>query len=266
MRTLLQDLTYGLRQLRKSPGFTAVAILTLALGIGANTAIFTLVHAIMFQPLPVKDPASLYRLGTKDASCCMTGGLQGEWDNYSYALYQHLAQQTPEFEHLAALQAGVTRLSVRRPGESGPPRALRGEFVSGNYFTMFGLEAFSGRLLSVADDQPNAAPAAVISHRTWENYFASDPALVGTTVTLNGNAFTVVGIAPSRFFGDRLTDAPADFWLPLATEPLVSAATCRAEVAANALAVLMGRLKPGVFRAAGSGQGRRSTSAVAQQR
>ena len=123
MRTLLQDIFYGLRQLRKAPGFTAVAILTLALGIGANTAVFTLVHAVMFRPLPVKDPGSLYRLGTKDANCCMTGGLQNDWDNYSYALYQFIEKQTPEFEQLASLQAGVTRLSVRRPNEAGPPRS-----------------------------------------------------------------------------------------------------------------------------------------------
>ena len=266
MRTLLQDLTYGLRQLRKSSGFTAVAVLTLALGIGANTAIFTLVHAILFQPLPVKDAGSLYRLGTKDASCCMTGGLQDEWDNYSDALYKHIAQQTSEFESLAAFQAGVTRLSVRRPGESGPPRALRGEFVSGNYFPMFGLKAFSGRLLSVADDQTNGPPVAVISHRTWENYFASDPSIVGTTLTLNGSAFTVVGIAPSRFYGDRLTQAPADFWLPLATEPLVAGATSVLKSSHMHWLYLMGRLKAGRFCASGRGEGHPGPSAVAQQR
>ncbi len=141
MRTLLQDLTYGLRQLRKSPGFTTVAILTLALGIGANTAIFTLVHAIMLQPLPVKDPGSLYRVGSPDVDCCVTGGLQGIWDAYSYPLYKHILEETPEFQSLAAFQAGSTILSVRRPGETGPARPLRSEYVSGNYFPMFGLQA-----------------------------------------------------------------------------------------------------------------------------
>jgi len=245
VHTVLQDLIYGVRQLRKAPGFTAVAILTLTLGIGANTAIFTLVHAVMFQPLPVKDPGSLYRLGTKDVSCCMMGGLQKEWDTYSYALYKEIEKQTPEFEQLAAFQAGITRLSVRRPGENGPPRALRGEPVSGNYFTMFGLQAEAGRLLAPSDDHPNAAPAAVISHRTWENYFASDPAIVGTTLNLNGSAFTVVGIAPSGFSGDRLTVTPPDFWIPLATEPLAAGTTSVLKSPNMHWVYLIGRLKPG---------------------
>jgi len=245
VRTLLQDIVYGLRQLRKAPGFTAVAILTLALGIGANTAIFTLVHAIMLQPLPVKDPGSLYRLGTTDVDCCMTGGMEGDWNLYSYTLYQVMERQLPEFEQLAALQAGITRLSVRRPTESGPPRAGRAEFVSGNYFPMFGLQAAAGRLLSPSDDEPNAAPAAVMSYRTWENYFASDPAIVGSTVTLNGTGFTVVGIAPPSFHGDRLTDAPPDFWLPLATEPLVAGATSVLKGPNMHWLYLIGRLKPG---------------------
>jgi predicted permease len=245
MRILVQDMTYALRQLRKSPGFAAIAILTLALGIGANTGIFTLVHAVMLRPLPVKNPGALYRLGTKDANCCMTGGLQDDWDTYSYSLYQQIEKQTPEFEQLAAVQAGSTRLSVRRPGETGPARALRAEFVSGNYFFMFGLQAAAGRLLSPSDDQANTAPAAVMSHRTWQNYFASDPSVVGTTLTFNGNAFTIVGITPPSFYGDRLTESPPDFWLPLATEPLQAGATSVLKFPNMHWLYLIGRLKPG---------------------
>jgi predicted permease len=244
--TLLQDLTYGLRQLRKSPGFTAVAILTLALGIGANTAIFTLVHAVMFQPLPVKDPGSLYRLGTKMADCCMSGGLQGEWDLFSTSLYKHFEQQTPEFEQLAGFEGRSTQISIRRPGETAPPRAARAEFVTGNYFPMFGLKASAGRLLAPSDDQENAPPAAVMSYRTWENYFASDPSIVGTTLTFDGNPITVVGIAPPDFFGDRLTDTPADFWMPLATEPLIEGATAVLKSPQMHWLYVMGRLTPGV--------------------
>jgi len=245
VRTLLQDLTYGLRQLRKSPGFTTVAIVTLALGIGANTAIFTLVHAIMLQPLPVHNPHQLYRLGTKIGDCCMSGGLQGEWDLFSTELYKHFEQQTPEFEQLAAFEARSTQMSVRRPGETGPPHALRGEFVTGNYFPMFGLKASAGRLLVPSDDQENAAPTAVMSHRTWENYFASDPSIVGTTLTFDGKAFTVVGIAPADFFGDRLTDTPADLWMPLVMEPLVEPAVNVLKAPEMHWLYVMGRLKPG---------------------
>ena len=246
MRNLFQDLAYAIRQLRHAPGFTMVAVLTLALGIGANTAIFTLVYAIVLQPLPVKNPGALYRLGTKQAECCMTGGLQGEWDLFSTNLYQRFERQTPEFEQLAGFEARSTQISVRRPGESGPPHAARAEFVTGNYFPMFGLKASVGRLLSPSDDQENAAPAAVMSYRTWENYFASNPSIVGTTLTFDGNAFTVIGIAPPDFFGDRLTDTPADFWLPLATEPLVETGIAVLKEPEMHWLYVMGRLKPGV--------------------
>ena len=243
---LLQDLSYGLRQLRKSPGFTTIAVLTLALGIGANTAIFTLVHAIVLKPLPVKDPGSLYRLGTKTADCCMSGGLQGEWDLFSTDLYRQFQRQTPEFEQLAAFEGRSTEMSVRRPGETGAPRALRGEFVTGNYFPMLGLQASAGRLLGPSDDQENATPAAVMSYRTWQNYYASDPSIVGTTLTFGGNAFTVVGIAPPDFFGDRLTATPADFWMPLSTEPMVEAGVAVLKQPQMHWLYVMGRLKPGV--------------------
>lgn len=245
MRTLLQDLTYGLRQLRKSPGFTTVAILTLALGIGANTAIFTLVHAIMLQPLPVKDAGSLYRVGSPDVDCCVTSGLQDIWDAYSYPLYKHILEGTPEFQVLSAFQAGNTRLSVRRAGENGPARPLRSEYVSGNYFAMFRLQAAAGRLIVPSDDQPNSTPVAVMSHRTWENYFASDPSVVGSIFSLNGVPFTVVGIAPAGFYGDRLSDSPRDFWLPLSTEPLVAGPTTMLKSPDLHWLYVMGRLQPG---------------------
>ena len=246
MRPLLQDLTYGLRQLRKAPGFATIAVLTLALGIGANTAIFTLVHAIVLKPLPVNDPGALYRVGSPNVDCCVTGGLQGIWDAYSYPLYQRILQGTPEFQSLAAFQAGSTLLSVRRAGETGPPRPLRSEYVSGNYFAMFGLRAAAGRLILPSDDQPNAQPVAVMSHRAWENYFAGDPSIVGATFVLNGQPFTVVGIAPAGFYGDRLSEAPRDFWLPVSAEPLVAGPSTMLKSPDLHWLYLMGRLNPGV--------------------
>ena len=246
MRNLFQDLAYAIRQLRHAPCFTTVAVLTLALGIGANTAIFTLVYAIMLRPLPVKDPGSLYRLGTKVGDCCMSGGLQGEWDLFSTDLYKHFERQTPEFEQLAGFEGRSTRIGVRRPGETGPPRAGRAEFVTGNYFPIFGLKASAGRLLAPSDDQEDAAPATVMSYRTWENYFARDPSIVGTTLTFDGNPVTVVGIAPPDFFGDRLTETPADFWMPLAAEPLLEGATAVLKSPQMHWLYVIGRLKPGV--------------------
>src|ERR1700744_2544194 len=130
MQTLFQDLPYALRQLRKSPGFTLTAILTLALGIGANTAIFTLVQGILLRSLPVSDPSSLYRIGDTD-NCCVNGGFvgdNGDFDIFSWDLYQEFKKNAPEFEQLAAVQSGQDRYSVRR-GEA-LPQELRVEFVS----------------------------------------------------------------------------------------------------------------------------------------
>ena len=228
-----------------SPRFTIVAIVTLALGIGANTAIFTLVHAVMLQSLPVKDPGSLYRLGSSDVGCCVTSGLQSVWDSYSYALYQQIDKQTSEFSQLAAFQAGITTLGVRREGEKGPARPFMSEYVSGNYFPMLGLQAAAGRLILPSDDRTNAAPAAVMSYRTWQNHFASDPSVVGARFALNGAVFTIVGIAPVTFYGDRLTDDPPDFWIPLAMEPSLAKGTSMLNTPSLHWLYLLGRLKPG---------------------
>ena len=246
MRTLLNDLAYALRQMHKSPGFTLVAIITLALGIGANAAIFTLVHAILLRPLPVKNPSALYRLGSHDVSCCVTSGFQDDWDLYSNALYLQIKRQTPEFEDLAALRAGIWNISVRRAGENSPALPMHDEYVSGNYFSLFGVRPALGRLLTPSDDQRNSAPAAVMSYRAWQNYFASDPSIVGSTVAIDGIHVTVVGIAAAEFFGDRLTDTPPDFWLPLAIEPAMHGETSLLDHDDLHWLYLMGRLKPGI--------------------
>ncbi len=245
MRTLISDIRYALRQLRQSPGFTLVAVLTLALGIGANTAIFTLVHAVLLQPLPVKNPGQLYRLGSTEVNCCVIGGLQNVWDIYSYALYQHFRQHTPELEELAAFQGGLPHASVRRSGDNSPARPLHSEFVTGNYFQLFGISAAAGRLLSPADDHTGAAPAAVMSYRTWQDNYAADPSIVGSTFMINGSPFIIVGIAQAGFFGDRLSDTPPDFWMPISLEPVVSGATSFLDRPNMHWLYVMGRLKPG---------------------
>src|SRR5260370_31023800 len=145
MSKLVSDIFYALRQMRKAPGFTLVAVATLALGIGANAAIFTLIHAILLRPLPVKDPSALYRIGSHEVNCCVIGGLQDEWYIFSYPLYQQILKQTPEFEELAAVQGGTPKMSVRRPGENSPARPMNAQFVTGNYFTLFGLSPAAGR-------------------------------------------------------------------------------------------------------------------------
>lgn len=153
MQNLRSNLRYTLRQFRKSPVFTAAATLTLALGIGGTTAIFTMIHAIMLRSLPVSDPALLYRIGDGD-DCCVEGGPQDRWVMFSFPLYERLKAEAPEFDEMAAFQAGGARRSVRREGSALAARPLRSEYVTGNYFSTLGVKAFGGRLLSPIDDQP----------------------------------------------------------------------------------------------------------------
>src|SRR5213595_1136886 len=177
MDTLRDGFRYALRQFRLSPVFTTTAMLTLALGIGGTTAIFTLIHAVMLKSLPVADPSRLYRVGEGD-NCCVQGGPQERWGFYSFALFQQLKAAAPEFEQLAAFQAGGWRLSVRRERVETAARPLRTEFVSGNYFSTFGVGAFGGRVFGEDDDRPSATPVVVMSHHTWASTYGADPAMV----------------------------------------------------------------------------------------
>jgi len=237
-------LRYTLRQFRKSPVFTLAATLTLALGIGGTTAIFTMIHAVMLRSLPVSDPALLYRIGDGD-DCCVEGGPQDRWGMYSFPLYERLKAATPEFEEVAAFQAGGQRLSVRREGSSAPPRALRSEYVTGNYFSTLGVRAFGGRVLSPEDDRPSAPPVIVMSHRTWQEEFGSDPAVVGANFIVEGLPFTVIGIAPPGFFGETLRGDQPDIWIPIQREPLIAADNTLLRQPVSAWLRVIGRLRPG---------------------
>jgi predicted permease len=243
MSTVMQDVRYAVRRLRQSPGFTVVCVITLALGIGANTAIFTLIDAVMLKSLPVASPKQLYRLGN-GSNCCVLGGFQDNWAIYSYYLYEHFRDHTPEFSEMAAFQGGLPSLSVRRSGASGPAAPYFGEFVSGNYFSMFGIGAFAGRMITPEDDKANASPVVVMSYRTWQQQFGLDPSLIGTTFTINTVPYTLAGIAPPGFFGDSLRPDPPDFWLPLATEPTLNGQNSLLHRGFHWLYVI-GRLKPG---------------------
>ena len=217
MSTLIQDLRYAFRRLRQSPGFALVCVLTLALGIGANTAIFTLVNAVMLTSLPVQKPGELYRLGN-NGNCCVLGGLQEEWAIFSYDLYKHFRDHEPEFRQMAAFEGGDRNLNVRRGSASGPAEPFIGEFVSGNYFSTLGLNAFAGRLITADDDKAGAAAVAVMSYRAWQQHFGLDPSVIGATFNIDQVPYTISGIAPPGFFGDQLRPDPPDFWMPLSTE------------------------------------------------
>jgi len=243
--TLFQDLRYTLRQLRKAPGFTLTAVITLALGIGANTAIFTLVQGILLRSLPVADPARLYRIGDAN-NCCIESGFisdNGDFDIFSYDLYQHLKSSAPEFEQLAAMQSAQDEFTVRR--ENALAKSLRGEFVSGNYFSTLGLGAYAGRPFTESDDTPSAAPATVISYSAWQTEFAADPALVGSTIFIQSKPYAVIGVAPPGFFGDRVSDRPPAFWMSLATEPYLLGANSILHNTDSNWLYALGRVRPG---------------------
>ena len=185
MGTLIQDIRYGLRQLRKSPAFTLTAVLTLALGVGANTAVFTLVHAVMLKSLPVSEPSQLVRVGDND-NCCVQGSFQEDWGLFSYDLYRYFRDHTPQFRELAAVQSwGWIRLSVRPEHSQTAAESTQGEWVSGNYFSTLGVGSIIGRTITPADDTPSATPVAVVSYRAWQQRFGGKPSFVGSVVQLN---------------------------------------------------------------------------------
>ncbi len=242
MRTLRQDVQYALRQMRLSPIFTLTAMLTLALGIGATTAIFSLIHSVMLKSLPVADPASLYRVGDSN-NCCVTGGPQDNWGLFSYTIYQRFTAAAPEFEQLAAFQAGRSGFSVRRSESNQQAKPLRGEYVSGNYFSTFGVPAFAGRTLLPSDDQPVAAPAAMLSHRVWQQEYASDPKILGSTFMLDGHPFTIIGITPPGFYGETLRSDPPEVFVPIQQEPMLQGKNSILKQS-NGWLRLIGRLRP----------------------
>src|SRR5256886_17574258 len=243
---MLQDLRYAVRTLAKSPGFTAAVVLTLALGIGATTSIFSLVHAVLLKSLPVANPGELYRLG-RESRCCYRAGYsqEREFSLVSYDLYKYLRDNTNGFSELAAFPALEALFGVRRSGSAEAAQSYPGEFVSGNYFTMFGIRAYAGRALTPQDDQPGAPPVAVMSYRLWQQQYGSDPSVIGGTFNLDDKSFMVVGITPPGFFGDALRNTPPDFFLPLNTEPYVQVDADLNKYDTHWLD-LIGRIQPGV--------------------
>ena len=202
----LQDVRFALRQLRKAPSFTAVAVLSLALGIGANTAIFTLVNAVLLKSLPVRDPAGLLLLGDARGEGVGTAP-ERSFFVYSVDLYRHL-EALNLFDGLAGVQSGdQTAVSVRRPNwtDAQPARA---KLVSGNYFSVLGVPAALGRTFVLSDDSASALPVAVISFEYWSRAFGANPGAIGSTLDVSGVAVTVIGVAPPGFFGEKLQADP----------------------------------------------------------
>src|SRR5580704_11665835 len=247
---MVGDLKHSLRQLRRSPGFAATVVITLALGIGATTAIFTLARQVMLKSLPVAKPNELWRIGDK-IRCCNWGGYtqgdDGDFSLFSWEAYKNFREHTPEFVDLAALQAGNAPLGVRRAGSQAQVDTFNGQEVSGNFFRTLGVQPWTGRLLTDDDDQLGAAPVAVMSYRIWQNKYSSDPSVVGATFQINGHAFTVVGITPPGFYGAKLAGwGMPDFWLPITSEQILAGPVSRLKRSNENYLDLLGRVRTGV--------------------
>src|SRR3981189_2884481 len=204
MHALWQDVRYGLRMLAKNPGFTAIAVLTLALGIGANTAIFSLLNQILLRQLPVKDPEELVLLR---APGVRTGHIWSDGDDsesFSYPIYKGLRDNNPVFEGIFGRFAFSASIGSRGKTERGS-----GELVTGNYFEVLGVRPALGRVLGQqADRAPGAHPVAVLSHAYWLRQFGGDPGVLNQTLLVNNTEMTVVGVAQAGFAGVQVAQAP----------------------------------------------------------
>ncbi len=254
LETTLHDLGYALRTLRKSPGFTIIATLSLALGIGANTAIFSLISALILRPLPVADPASLVVIGDGASVGSISMGSVRE-DLYSLPMYRELRSQSGSLSGLfAAGRSGRLRLGLTdakgAADSSDPSLTARGRIVSGNYFSVLGVPAIAGRTFTDADDQaPGASPYVVVSHDFWQRRLEGNSQALGRKITLNGSPFTVVGITRPGFTGE-IVGSPTEVWIPLSMQEQVNPGRSFAQNWNINWLLLMGRAKPGVTPAA----------------
>jgi predicted permease len=231
----LRDLRYALRSMRRAPGYTAVAALSLALAIGANTAIFSLVNVLMLRDLPVASPHELLEIGR------LTQYGRG---NFSYPIYERLRDQSTGFTGVSTMSSGTVQATL-----DDAARQPSGRFVSGNFFPLLGISPAVGRLLSPDDDRFDATAGstlAVIGYRLWQRGFGGDPAIVGKVLKIDAVPFTIVGVLPRTFEG-LIVGRPDDFFIPMASEPRLRRESWLRKRDFNWLTIV-GRLKPGLGR------------------
>ncbi len=217
--TLIQDIRYGSRTLLRSPVFTIAVIITLALGIGANTALFTVVNSVMLSLLPVDQPRQLYVLGELSGMSMIQASGPGERHPsfMSFPMYRALREHTQAFSDLAAISSfpDYAYVSFEDESQSGPIDSADARLVSGNFFSLLGVRAFLGRTLTADDDRvPGAHPVAVVSHGFWSRRFGADPSVIGKTLRMNGTQYSIVGVAPPEFPGVT-PGLPTDIWVPM---------------------------------------------------
>src|SRR5690348_5898867 len=253
MNALFQDLRYGLRMLTKSPGFAAVAVLTLALGIGANTAIFTIIDAVMYRSLPVHDPSRLVvmswtahkepeRNSVSSFGDCEVESKDPSGCSFPYPFFELIRSNKAAFAGVTAF-AGPPQLVL---SGNGAARIAEGELVTGDYFSTLGVNAAVGRTLRPEDDSPSAPPAVVLSYAYWQSAFGGEASVVGRTISLNSVPFTIVGVTEPGF--TSLTPGKIqDMFLPLSTTPQLNIDWARDSRALNNWwLVIVARLEPGI--------------------
>ena len=251
MRRLWQDLRYGARMLARTPGLTGVAVLSLALGIGANTALFSVVDAVLLKKLPVREPDRLVLFKSLSDAKFDTGGYNGVSDRDESGRTVRTSFPFQTYARLRERQGGVLSdvfafggvgLNVNAGGEAD---VASGQAVTGNYYAALGVEPFAGRVINDEDDRPAAPPVAVLSHRYWQKRFGADPAAVGRQINLNNVPFTVVGVAPPGFDGTMQVGTSPDVTIPVAWEPQVNTERSRMAGAGVWWLRVMARLKDG---------------------
>ncbi|HEX5083391.1 MAG TPA: ABC transporter permease, partial [Blastocatellia bacterium] len=252
---MIQDLRYGVRMLLKSRGFTLVVALSLALGIGANTVVFSLLDAVLLKTLPVKEPERLvlfrWLSGEKKVWHSTSSESEREFDrrtgleigtSFSFPAFEHFRANNQSLSETFAFVYTGANLNI-----DGQAESASGQFVSGNYFAGLGLSALLGRTLTTDDDKASAEPAVMISYRYWLRRFGGDPAVVGKTIYMGETAFTIAGVAPPEFYGTSNIGNAADFWAPLAlTRRVMPQGFYPKDNPSNWWLNIMGRLKPGV--------------------
>ena len=244
METLFQDIRYGMRMLRKSPAFTLVAVLTLALGIGANTAIFSLINSVLLKMLPVQDPGALVVVGDPARANDRNLGTP-QADLFSYPLYRELRDGNNVFSGMMA-SGEVNRSKVETAAVGVVTEDAAGTLVTGNYFTVLGVNAVLGRTLTAEDDTAKAShPVVVLSYDFWQRKLSGDPNIVGQAVRLNNYPYTIIGVAAPGFFGDTVGDKQ-DFWVPMMMQAQMMPGRAWLDDVHASWLRSIGRLKPGV--------------------
>ena len=252
---IAQDLRYAVRILRNSPGFTTVAVLTVALGVGANTAIFSLIDTLLFKALPVENAQQLVLPNwtshglaesvVNSVSCdCGEQVDSGRIASsaFSYPIYRQISERSHVFSSVAAMAGNESRLNI---GYKGQASRADGELVSGSFFSTLGVRPVLGRVLAPDDDRIGASPAAVISYGYWEKRFGRSPGVVGQTITIDSIRFTIVGVSPPEFYGVR-TGRAVEIWLPLHAPAQVGPGEGAFESRLNWWVLVIGRMKPGM--------------------